>query len=316
MVATFLILYLIFLKIEFKVFYSVFFKTSLSLVLVAFFICSAHFFISTVKWRRLASFLGAKLKLIYYLKLNLIGLFYTAIMPGGAVTGDLIKCYRVFKTSQDRRVLVSAIFMDRLTGFVGLLLSIVLGSFVPGSEGFPYYHELAIISVALLALFFCSLLFMGEIEVCLKKIAARIYSPAEDILDKVFFALRSYSKNYFLLAWAVAVGAIMYVISSVAIYALAAAASIDVSFFDVFVVNCLSNLALILAPVTFFGFGIREGSFVYFLGSVGIARESALFLSLAFGVLSLTIGMIGGIIEGSDLILLARTKLKATEQKI
>jgi len=299
--ATFIILYLVFLKVDFKNFSSVFLKLNFGLIVIAFLIYVLQFIISTIKWRQLVNFLGVKLKFIFYLKLNLIGLFYATIMPGGLIAGDLVKGYRVFKTSQDRRALINAIFMDRITGFTGLLLSIVAIYFFGGAEGFPYLRELTVISAIALFLFFCFLLFFGKTKAYLMKMTGKINPRIANILEKIFAAVSAYLKNIHLLILAIGIGILIYLVNAAVVYALAGAAGIKISFADIFIVNCLANFALIVAPITFFGFGIRESFFVYFLGSIGLARESALLLSLSFGVISLTLSLLGGIIEGANL---------------
>jgi uncharacterized membrane protein YbhN (UPF0104 family) len=59
----------------------------------------------------------------------------------------------------------------------------------------------------------------------------------------------------------------------------------------------LTPAALLIAmvPISIGGFGARELTFVYFLGIAGISAEAALSLSIAFGLLRVAIGAVGGI---------------------
>jgi len=59
----------------------------------------------------------------------------------------------------------------------------------------------------------------------------------------------------------------------------------------------LTPAALLVAmvPVSFGGWGVREVTFVYLLGTAGIAAEDALSLSIAFGLLRVFVGAIGGV---------------------
>jgi uncharacterized membrane protein YbhN (UPF0104 family) len=50
-----------------------------------------------------------------------------------------------------------------------------------------------------------------------------------------------------------------------------------------------------MVPISFAGWGVRELSFVYFLGTAGVSAEAALSLSLAYGLLRVVFGAIGGI---------------------
>src|SRR4051812_3848837 len=59
----------------------------------------------------------------------------------------------------------------------------------------------------------------------------------------------------------------------------------------------LTPAALLIAmvPISIGGFGARELTFVYFLGVAEISAEAALSLSIAFGLLRVLVGAIGGV---------------------
>jgi len=58
----------------------------------------------------------------------------------------------------------------------------------------------------------------------------------------------------------------------------------------------LTPAALLVAmvPMSIGGWGVRELTFVYFLGTAGVSAEAALSLSVAFGLLRMFVGAIGG----------------------
>ena len=51
-----------------------------------------------------------------------------------------------------------------------------------------------------------------------------------------------------------------------------------------------------LAPISIAGWGVREGAMVIMLGLVGISSESALALSLLYGIILTIVGLAGGIL--------------------
>jgi uncharacterized membrane protein YbhN (UPF0104 family) len=53
-------------------------------------------------------------------------------------------------------------------------------------------------------------------------------------------------------------------------------------------------LLISMVPVSFGGWGARELSFVYLLGAAGVSAPAALSLSIAFGLMRVLIGVIGG----------------------
>jgi hypothetical protein len=50
-----------------------------------------------------------------------------------------------------------------------------------------------------------------------------------------------------------------------------------------------------MVPMSIGGWGVRELTFVYFLGTAGVSAEAALSLSVAFGLLRIFVGAIGGV---------------------
>ncbi|HEU0284259.1 MAG TPA: lysylphosphatidylglycerol synthase transmembrane domain-containing protein, partial [Sphingomicrobium sp.] len=58
----------------------------------------------------------------------------------------------------------------------------------------------------------------------------------------------------------------------------------------------LTPAALLVAmvPISFGGWGVRELTFVYFLGTAGVSAEAALSLSVAYGLLRILVGTVGG----------------------
>lgn len=75
---------------------------------------------------------------------------------------------------------------------------------------------------------------------------------------------------------------------------LAAGLSLGIPFAVLFALTPAALLVAML-PVSFGGWGVRELSFVYLLGAAGISAESALSLSIAFGLLRVIVGVIGGL---------------------
>jgi glycosyltransferase 2 family protein len=94
-------------------------------------------------------------------------------------------------------------------------------------------------------------------------------------------------------AW---VAALVQHLLRVAILALLATGlGLDIRLITLF---ALTPAALLIAmvPISVGGFGPRELTFVYFLGIAGISAEAALSLSIAFGLLRVFVGAVGGVV--------------------
>jgi uncharacterized membrane protein YbhN (UPF0104 family) len=76
--------------------------------------------------------------------------------------------------------------------------------------------------------------------------------------------------------------------------ALAAALGLDVPFAALFAF-VPAALLVAMVPVSFGGWGMREAALVSFLNTTGVSAEAALTLSIAFGLLRMVVGAVGGI---------------------
>jgi len=74
-------------------------------------------FLSAVRWRVL---LGGGQPLGRLFKLCLIGSFFNNLLPG-AVGGDAVKTYYLYRETQEGGRSIASVFMDRYVGYAGLL---------------------------------------------------------------------------------------------------------------------------------------------------------------------------------------------------
>lgn len=93
-------------------------------------------------------------------------------------------------------------------------------------------------------------------------------------------------------AWAAALAQHLLRVGVLA--ALATGLGLDIPLATLF---AFATAALLMAmvPISFGGWGIREIAFVYLLGAAGVSAEAALSLSIAFGLLRVLMGVIGGL---------------------
>ena len=87
----------------------------------------------------------------------------------------------------------------------------------------------------------------------------------------------------------------IHLINIVVIYILAVDLGIAISFLASFVLFPIVILFM-LVPISIAGWGVREGAMVIFLGLVGISSESALAVSLLYGIILTIVGLAGGIL--------------------
>jgi glycosyltransferase 2 family protein len=79
------------------------------------------------------------------------------------------------------------------------------------------------------------------------------------------------------------------------VYAIALALDAHLSLIDLFVVVPIA-LLLAMIPISFASWGIREATFIYFLGQLGLSFEMAFSISVLFGVHRALFGAAGGLV--------------------
>ena len=247
----------------------------------------AALIVNAFKWRVLLKALGIASKTWDLFNLNLLSVFYGAVLPGGQLTGEAVKCYRIAKGADCKQALVASVVMDRLTGLVPSvwlgLIGILLTAFRFPQRG---------ILIGILAV--CSIISSGIFlltssraarwtERMADKISARPGKGLVRYAMQIVRALFSYRGSSRSVWRAIVLGAVFQILCAVCGVFIANSIGAQVGLIDMLWVTSLVSLVLII-PVSILGIGLREGAFVVFLGMISVAPEKALcisFLNLA-----------------------------------
>ncbi len=103
-------------------------------LLWCFFLVFIGVYLSAVRWLLLLLGQGFQLTLRQVFSLQLVGLFFNFVVPGG-VGGDLIKGYYLVKAHDEQKFLAAtSIFMDRLIGLYTIILMVIASGPFIGSD--------------------------------------------------------------------------------------------------------------------------------------------------------------------------------------
>lgn len=252
--------------------------------------------LNSKKWGILLSYIGFKEKTNKLFKLNLISIFYASILPGGQLTGETIKCYKITKDSDEKAKLVFSVFMDRITGliaiiFLGLIGVVITDSVFSSLDKIRWLFVLGTIGSVLFLLFY-----VERIAKKAKGFFDFYQGRFRKVFDKILNLFFIYEGAYKSLFLSIIYSLVFQALNTMSVYFLALAISLNLNIFDLFWINALVSVILVL-PITVMGLGLREGSFVFLLGLLGVTNSSALSLSLLVSVVYLFIGLSGGVIE-------------------
>ncbi len=214
--------------------------------------------------------------------LCLIGSFFNHFMPG-AVGGDAVKAYYLYKETGHGGSSLGSVFLDRYVGY-SALLSIGL---ISGIAGYGELKALGLhwLTPSLFLLFLSgSLLFFGL------RIGRR-FTAIADFYDYFHDTLRDRQA----LGKAFLLSLLIQVLTILEVYLISLGLGQHPSFTALFVFVPLI-ITVMAVPISISGLGLREGAFVVLFGLTGISAEASTAISFLW-FLSVMVGSLAGLAE-------------------
>lgn len=277
-------------------------------------------FVRAARWQILLGAQGIRVPVRRLAYLYFVGSFFNMVLPSG-VGGDVIKIYELARhnpgdLSHFEARVTSSVIADRVSGLVVL--------FLMGTVALPWAVERLPPSIVgvLLALTGASLVGLGVLLIPSLRRRVEHHIPGAHWLFSrrgvrgLYASLDSYSWPALWRAALVSLGFNgLIVLVNVA---LGLAFHVNVRLVDYIVFVPIISFLLVL-PVSINGLGVREGGYVALFGQVGVPRESALAMSLAFYAVTLLAGLIGGVwyvAENLRSLRSSRTELTGPPEKL
>ena len=238
-----------------------------------------------VRWRLLFSAYGARTLPTWseLVRLYMIAQFYN-LLPG-AVGGDVVRGYATRRHFEDAGAVrsVGVVLVDRLLGFLGLLLVASIATLV---SPLPAREVLTYAALGLLAA-------LGAVTAM--TLARRLADVLPERIARLARMLPALERPA-LFAVAVALSLLSHIGVSLAGYAILAGVAPQVSLLEALVIFPLGALAAYF-PLTFAGAGARDTALIYLCAQYGISHGAALAASLSLLMLQLGIAAIGGLVN-------------------
>jgi uncharacterized protein (TIRG00374 family) len=207
-----------------------------------------------------------------------------------SVGGDAFRLWTIVRWGNPLGKSVNSIFLDRLAAAMALMVLIAVS--------LPYVMELvtdetAILSYALLIAAslagFTALLYADRMPRRIQhwRLVRGLANLAADT--------RRLTLHMDNLLPVVALSLLVHVLSIIVVYVLAGGLEIGISFLDCFFLVPPVIIAMTL-PISIAGWGVREGVMIVAMGLMGVSQESALVLSILFGLGITLAALPGGVI--------------------
>jgi glycosyltransferase 2 family protein len=252
--------------------------------------------VNSFKWNLLLK--GQKIGVLF--KLNMISQFYTLILPG-QIAGEAIKTYILGKKNNNLEGVAVSVAVDKITGFMGLFI-IMIGGLLATKILYSSIMLWSVIGAFIAGIFF---IFCLQINIIFKSVDKFLYHIESNFpklkkivesLRKAFEAWNIYSKYELRILLSIFGGILYQFMGVLLIFLFANNLHIYIPLVDWFWIVGLLSIALFL-PITIGGIGVREGTIVGILGSLGVTQESALALSFAIFGIQIVTSLIGGVIS-------------------
>ncbi len=259
----------------------VFRESNLWILIVSFILINFSIFISAIKWREILKNTGTIVDLKYLLSLYYKGGFLNNFFPSN-IGGDGYKFITLSKKLEAKDKAFISVLSDRLIGFVVLLCFCFISSIL-------FYREFPQVITSFF-LSYKNILGLALLGVVLLSLVFFVFKEKIVYIKKHLVELKKTVK------WNIIWLSILFnFVTIFNNYLISRAYGLDINFFHYLVFMPLILLLLFL-PISFNGVGIREVSFVFFFGLLGVSPEQAFLLSFTPYLLSLITSFIGGVL--------------------
>ncbi|MCS6806707.1 MAG: lysylphosphatidylglycerol synthase transmembrane domain-containing protein [Acidobacteriota bacterium] len=247
------------------------------------------------RWKILMQPVGLNLSYGQAASLYFLGMFFNLFFPT-MVGGDVVKVYYVTREGSDVPRATASVLMDRISGLCALLLLAVV---VAGVADVRFLQTPLLPPLLGIFLLFGAATFTLFHEPAYRWLASLFerwrVRRLVNLTEQFHQAFASYRQSVAPVIFAVVLSLVFDVALISFAYVAAAAIGWPVAFkyFCVFI----PLIALIgMIPITVYGFGLREYSFVFFFSQVGMSQEASLLLAFLFFFIVVVASLPGAII--------------------
>lgn len=243
---------------------------------------------ATARWRIVLRSIGRLLDTWRLFRINLIGQFFNQALPS-TIGGDGMRVWLLYRRGCSFAEAFNSVLIDRIAGFVVLAIMSLYGLPTLAERIFAIPKVQVIAGVAVVIVVTLILLYLlARLRKRLAKFRAGRF-VAQIVADALFLTARPGAA-----AKIAALSIVAQLSGFLVVWLILRDLGADVSVVGVMIVAPVVFLLLVL-PISIAGWGLREGLFVLGFGLLNVREEIALAASIVFGLISLVVGLIGGV---------------------
>jgi uncharacterized protein (TIRG00374 family) len=247
---------------------------------VSFLIAMLLQVISTIRWR---FFLPEK-SFAELFKLNLIGIYYSFILPS-SVTGDVAKVLQIKEPTKGKSHVVAGLIIDRLIGFLSMTLllipAILLSKVTIFYPFLIYVIALAVILLLALILFYFRIAssIFSKIMKCLKINSQKI-NILFTTLAQLIISIENLMRENKKLSYVFIVALLFQLLNAASFLVTDVVFKFNLSFWHYALFASIMQV-IVLLPLSIGGIGLKDVSLVALFSLSGINKETALTASFS-----------------------------------
>lgn len=248
-------------------------------------------------WQKMLSARGMGIPFMAVTRVMWISNFIGAVTPS-SMGADVVKVVAVGRYMKNTAEALSSLALFRIAGYVILFLMAAVSAFI-FPERIPDSPMIGAITISLAA--GAGLAFFGMV---FSKWAVRVsglilrgagLGGVQDRIEQLYSAFTSYASMPRVIAMVALGGVALQILRVGYVFLLSLAMGFDVDP-AVFFVFVPVMAAIMLIPVTVFGIGLREGSYIFLFGYVGLSPAQALGMSALSFALDVAYSLAGGLV--------------------
>ena len=241
------------------------------------------------RWEHVVAAIDRALPPWRLLKATIITLFFNQVLPS-TIGGDGMRIWFLRGMGRSVGLAFRSVLIDRLIGFLGLLLLGLVGSFylMARLEDSGPVWVVAMVSLGGLVLIVLAPALVGAME---RLPFDRLRQGFETLAREVNLLACDRPR----LARLVGASILGQLALAGAVYCLARDLEVPLDLLSAFAV-VPGVMVAASVPISIAGWGVREATMVVGLGLLGVGQSDAAIISIGFGVLVLIFGLLGGLV--------------------
>ena len=311
------ILYYLFTKIPFSEVTASIISAKAVYVLIGVLIWVFIRYIAACRMKLLTDKQGISLSVLQILGISFSTIFYGLFLPGGYLTGGLVRWHKLSKPDNKSAEAVAAIIFDNIIDVTTLCM---LGTafWVLDRPSDRSYIGLSLGTVLgglflIYILIFTQTILRDDANLINLPFIPNILLSKANKLTRSLGRYRNLSSGY--LGVILALSLVCNLLGIVAHYLFALSLNMKITFITIAWIRS-SLIILSMLPISISGFGVREGALVFLLRPYGVSAADAVALSFLLRSAGLCIAGIGGLLEAKNLFSPNRSKSEVKEIRL